>query len=191
MTRSLQLEIYKAYSDLAMKRKDYEAAIEGLQLALSKSNSPREKARFNYILAQLYQNANNSASASYHFNKAARASASFELAFNAHLNRALSDGSERVKKDLKKMARDSKNAAFKDQIFYALGLVELNNNREQEAKECLTKSAFFRCRIKDRKQCPMKNLEICHFLPRSLFQLKNTMTLALGLCRKITRMQKL
>ena len=47
-----------------------------------------------------------------------------------------------IKKDLKKMARDSKNAAFKDQIFYALGLVELNNNREQEAKECLTKSAF-------------------------------------------------
>ena len=41
MTRSLQLEIYKAYSDLAMKRKDYEAAIDGLQLALSKSIIPK------------------------------------------------------------------------------------------------------------------------------------------------------
>ena len=158
MNRSLQLEIYKAYSDLAMKRKDYEAAIDGLKLALSKSNSPREKARFNYILAQLYQNANNSGSASQYFNKAVSTSASFELAFNARLNRAVSDGSERVKKDLKQMARDSKNAAFKDQIFYALGLVELNNNRDQEAKECLTNSAFFSLSNKRQKAMSYEKL---------------------------------
>jgi hypothetical protein len=41
------------------------------------------------------------------------------------------------------MARDSKNAAFKDQIFYALGLVALNNNQKQEAKVYLTKICFF------------------------------------------------
>ena len=158
MKRSLQLEIYKAYSDLAMKRKDYEAAIDGLQLALSKSNSKREKARFNYILAQLYQNANNSESASYYYNKAVSTSASFELAFNARLNRAVSDGSEKVKKDLKKMARDSKNAAFKDQIFYALGMVELNNNREQDAKECLIKSAFFSLSNKRQKAMSYEKL---------------------------------
>ncbi|MEN9914626.1 MAG: hypothetical protein RL528_1385 [Bacteroidota bacterium] len=158
MTRSLHLEIYKAYSVLAMKRKDYEGAIEGLQLALSKSKKPRERARLNYILAQLYQNANNSANASHHFNKAVSASASFELAFNARLNRALSDGREGVKKDLKRMARDSKNAAFKDQIFYALGLVELNNNREQEAKECLTKSVFFSLSNKRQKAMSYEKL---------------------------------
>ncbi|MCX6195712.1 MAG: hypothetical protein NTY55_03535 [Flavobacteriia bacterium] len=158
MTRSLHLEIYKAYSDLAMKRKDYEGAIEGLQLALSKSKKPRERARLNYILAQLYQNANNSANASHHFNKAVSASASFELAFNARLNRALSDGSEGVKKDLKRMARDSKNAAFKDQIFYASGLVDLNNNQKQEAKVYLTKSAFFSLSNKRQKAMSYEKL---------------------------------
>ena len=158
MKQSLQLEIYKAYSDLAMKRKDYEDAIEGLQLAISKTNSPREKARFNYILAQLYQYTNNSGSASHHFNKAVSASASFEIAFNARLNRALSDGSEGVKKDLKRMARDSKNAAFKDQIFYALGLVELNNNQKQEAKEYLTKSAFYSISNKRQKAMAYEKL---------------------------------
>ena len=158
MSRSLQLEIYKAYSDLAMKRKDYEGAIEGLQLALSKSKKPKERARLNYILAQLYQNANNSANASHHFNKAVSASASFELAFNARLNRALSDGSEGVKKDLKRMARDSKNAAFKDQIFYALGLVDLNNNQKQEAKVYLTKSAFFSLSNKRQKAMSYEKL---------------------------------
>ena len=158
MKQSLQLEIYKAYSDLAMKRKDYEDAIDGLQLAISKTNSPREKARFNYILAQLYQYTNNSGSASHHFNKAVSASASFEIAFNARLNRALSDGSEGVKKDLKRMARDSKNAAFKDQIFYALGLVELNNNQKQEAKEFLTKSAFYSISNKRQKAMAYEKL---------------------------------
>ncbi|MCX6196430.1 MAG: hypothetical protein NTY55_07215 [Flavobacteriia bacterium] len=158
MKQSLQLEIYKAYSDLAMKRKDYEDAIDGLQLAISKTNSPREKARFNYILAQLYQYTNNSGSASHHFNKAVSASASFEIAFNARLNRALSDGSESVKKDLKRMARDSKNAAFKDQIFYALGLVELNNNQKQEAKEYLTKSAFYSISNKRQKAMAYEKL---------------------------------
>lgn len=158
MKQSLQLEINKAYSDLAMKRKDYEDAIDGLQLAISKTNSPREKARFNYILAQLYQYTNNSGSASHHFNKAVSASASFEIAFNARLNRALSDGSEGVKKDLKRMARDSKNAAFKDQIFYALGLVELNNNQKQEAKEYLTKSAFYSISNKRQKAMAYEKL---------------------------------
>ena len=158
MNRSLQLEIYKAYSNLAMKRRDYEGAIEGIQLALSKSKSSREKARLNYILAQLYQNADNSASASRYFNKAISTSASFELAFNARLNSALSDGREGVKKDLKRMARDSKNAAFKDQVFYALGLVALNNNQKQEAKVYLTKSAFFSLSNKRQKAMSYEKL---------------------------------
>ena len=158
MNRSLQLEIYKAYSNLAMKRRDYEGAIEGIQLALSKSKSSREKARLNYILAQLYQNADNSASASRYFNKAISTSASFELAFNARLNSALSDGREGVKKDLKRMARDSKNAALKDQVFYALGLVALNNNQKQEAKVYLTKSAFFSISNKRQKAMSYEKL---------------------------------
>ena len=158
MNRNLQLEIYKAYSNLAMKRRDYEGAIEGLHLALSKSKSSREKARLNYILAQLYQNADNSASASRYFNKAVSTSASFELAFNARLSRALTDGREGVKKDLKRMARDSKNAAFKDQIFYALGLVDLNNNQKQEAKVYLTKSAFFSLSNKRQKAMSYEKL---------------------------------
>ena len=158
MNTSLQLEIYKAYGDLAMKRKDYEAAIEGLKLAVPKSKTKREKARLNFILGQLYQKTNNSNSASYHFKKAVSISASFELAFNARLNLAVSDGRESFKKDLSRMIRDSKNAAFKDQIYYAMGLIELNNNHKQEAKECLTKSAFFSLSNKRQKAMSYEKL---------------------------------
>ena len=158
INKSLQAEIFKAYSDLAMRRKDYEAAIEGMKLAVSKSKSRREKARLNFILGQLYQKTNNSNSASYHFKKAVSISASFELAFNARLNLAVSDGRSSFKKDLTRMIRDSKNAAFKDQIYYVLGLLELNNNHKQEAKECLTKSAFFSLSNKRQKAMSYEKL---------------------------------
>ena len=158
INKSLQAEIFKAYSDLAMRRKDYEAAIEGMKLAVSKSKSRREKARLNFILGQLYQKTNNSNSASYHFKKAVSISASFELAFNARLNLAVSDGRSSFKKDLTKMIRDSKNAAFKDQIYYALGLLELNNNHKQDAKVCLTKSAFFSLSNKRQKAMSYEKL---------------------------------
>ena len=158
INKSLQAEIFKAYSDLAMRRKDYEAAIEGMKLAVSKSKSRREKARLNFILGQLYQKTNNSNSASYHFKKAVSISASFELAFNARLNLAVSDGRSSFKKDLTRMIRDSKNAAFKDQIYYALGLLELNNNHKQDAKECLTKSAFFSLSNKRQKAMSYEKL---------------------------------
>jgi hypothetical protein len=156
--KSLQVEIFKAYSDLALKRKDYEAAIEGLKLAVSKSKSKREKARLNFILGQLYQKTNNSNSASYHFKKAVSISAPFELAFNARLNLAVSDGRESFKKDLTRMIRDSKNAPFKDQIYYALGLIDLNNNHKQEAKEYLTKSTFFSLSNKRQKAMSYEKL---------------------------------
>ena len=158
INKSLQAEIFKAYSDLAMRRKDYEAAIEGMKLAVSKSKSRREKARLNFILGQLYQKTNNSNSASYHFKKAVSISASFELAFNARLNLAVSDGRSSFKKDLTRMIRDSKNAAFKDQIYYALGLLELNNNHKQDAKVCLTKSAFFSLSNKRQKAMSYEKL---------------------------------
>jgi hypothetical protein len=56
------------------------------------------------------------------------------------------------------MIRDSKNAAFKDQIYYAMGLIELNNNHKQEAKECLTKSAFFSLSNKRQKAMSYEKL---------------------------------
>lgn len=158
MDRTLQFEIYKAYSDLAMKRKDDEAAIEGLLLTISKSNNPKEKTRFNYILGQLYKNQNNSERANFHFNKAIKPSASFELAFNARLNRAVSDGRESVKRDLKWMLRDAKNAPYKDQIYYSLAAVELNNNEKEKAKEYLTNSAFFSISNKRQKAMSYEKL---------------------------------
>ena len=143
MSRSLQFDIYKAYADLAVKRKDYEAGKEGLLLAISKCKDNREKARLHFILAQLYQSANQKNLANFHFGKSIKASAAPEVAFNARLNKAITGTGENTSKDLKRMLRDSKNAPFKDQIYYSMALVELNKNRHEQALIYLTKSTFY------------------------------------------------
>ncbi|MBM3184764.1 MAG: hypothetical protein FJZ67_00550 [Bacteroidetes bacterium] len=143
MSRGLQFDIYKSYADLAVKRKDYDAGKEGLLLAISKCKDKRENARLHFILAQLYQSTNQLDSANYHFSKSIKASAAPEIAFNARLNKAITGTGENTAKDLKRMLRDSKNAPFKDQIYYSMALVELNKNNQNQAIVYLTKSTFY------------------------------------------------
>jgi hypothetical protein len=45
--------------------------------------------------------------------------------------------------DLQKMLRDAKNATFKDQIYYAMALMELNKGNKPLAKSHLTSAAFY------------------------------------------------
>ena len=52
-------------------------------------------------------------------------------------------GSLKLRKELMKMLRDPKNAEFKDQIYYALADMELQNGNINEGKVNLTLSAFY------------------------------------------------
>ena len=143
MSRKLQYDIYKTYADLAIKRKEYPEAIEGLNSAITKCPSPGEKTRLHFILGQLYQKSNVLDSARLHYSKALKAAAPFEISFNARLNRAISGGGDKLSKDLKRMLKDAKNAQYKDQIYYALANLEINRNNKVQAKVYLTESAFY------------------------------------------------
>ena len=143
MNKDLQFEIHKTYADLALRRKEYDEAIIGLQLAIEKCSNAKEKARLNYILAQVHQQLGNTSDATIHYTKAYRPAAAPEIAFNARLNRAIVSGDDKLMADLEKMLRDAKNATFKDQIYYAMALMELNKGNKPLAKSHLTSSAFF------------------------------------------------
>ena len=143
MSKNLQFEIHRAYADLALRRREYDVAIEGLELAIAKCSNAKEKARLHYILAQVHQQQNQLPDAAIHFGKAYKASASSDIAFNARLNRAIVSGDERLMGDLQKMLRDAKNATFKDQIYYAMALMEINKGNKPLAKSHLTSAAFY------------------------------------------------
>ncbi len=143
MTKKLQFEIHRTYADLALRRKEYDVAVEGLKLAIDKCPDAKEKARLNYILAQVYQQQNQLAEAATHYGKAFKAAAAPDIAFNARLNRAIVSGDDRLMADLQKMLRDAKNATFKDQIYYAMALMEINKGNKPLAKSHLTSAAFY------------------------------------------------
>ncbi|MEN9994795.1 MAG: hypothetical protein RL762_1452 [Bacteroidota bacterium] len=143
MSKNLQFEIHRTYADLALRRREYDVAIEGLKLAISKCSNAKEKARLHYILAQVYQQQNQLPDAAVHFGKAYKAAAASDIAFNARLNRAIVSGDERLMGDLQKMLRDAKNATFKDQIYYAMALMEINKGNKPLAKAHLTSAAFY------------------------------------------------
>ncbi|MCE2685798.1 MAG: hypothetical protein LW839_03050 [Cryomorphaceae bacterium] len=143
LSNKLQFETHRAYADLALRRKEYDLAIDGLSLAIAKCPNAKEKARLNYILGQVHQLQNKMPEAAFHYGKAYKAAAASDIAFNARLNRAMVSGDDRLMGDLQKMLRDAKNATFKDQIYYAMAIMELSKGNKPLAKAHLTSSAFY------------------------------------------------
>ena len=167
MSKSLQFEIFKAQAELAAKRKQYDDAAFSLSNAIPKCPNKQERARLHFILAQIYQLKGEVDSADFHYVKAYTAAAAYEVAFNARLNRAMLGNNVKLLKGLDKMLRDSKNAPYKDQIYYAKAVVELNRGNNPMAKSHLTNSAFYSTSNKRQKALSYEKLGDISFAERN------------------------
>ena len=141
--KGLEFEIAKNKAQLELLRKDRPKAIEYLIDATSLCKDKSERARLNFIIAQLYA-LEGSGEARDYFTKSIKGNSDFEMIFYAKINRALAggEGDEKIVKELKKMLKDGKNLEYKDQIYYALADIELDNGNEFQGKVYLTKSVF-------------------------------------------------
>ena len=110
-------------ADLMLKRKRYSEAIPFLELALSKEKDKKQAIRFNYLLAQLYQQAGNSQKAHSYYTNVIRKNPPYELDFNARMNRIQLNQKDvnTVRKELNKMIKNRNNKDYLDQLYYALG----------------------------------------------------------------------
>ncbi len=142
--KRLERDLAVAIAHYYIKQNEYIDAIKMLDIAIKKTVWKKDKARLQYILAQLYQELNQNDKASEAFRKVTRMNPSFIMAFNARINSAgvfSGEGNtEDLKKELNKMLRDKKNADFKDQIYYALGNVFFREGSREVAKENYKKS---------------------------------------------------
>jgi len=141
--KKLRYDLAITRAIFAEKRKDPEGEIKALTKALEYAKKSKDKARVNFILGQLYENTGDRAKAAYHYDRVKKYNAGYEMSFNANLKNALNAGGEKVRKSLKKMLRDTKNAEFKDQIYYTLGKMDQQESNEEGAKENYTRSAFY------------------------------------------------
>lgn len=138
-------ELAAVKADYFIKKGDFNKAKDQLKAAINATKKRKEKTRYTYILAQLYEEINNQDSAYFFYNEVLKKNSPYVMEFNARINRALmasakSGNINAIKKELVKMSKDEKNVDFYDRIFYALGDIALDEGEEDLALEYLKKS---------------------------------------------------
>lgn len=165
--KKLKLDLYTTSADLALKQNQYMAAIKSLEKALELVHKKKLKIRYTYILAQLYQQTGQFKKASEMYTRVIRKNPPYEMTFNARINLASvvevgSKNNRSIKDKLRRMLRDDKNKDYQDQIYFALGNIEMKegnrekaieyykqsvkastNNNAQKALACLTLADFY------------------------------------------------
>jgi len=137
--KSLERDFAIATAFYYKKQYEYDNAIRLLDIAIDKTFWKKDKARLQYIIAQLYQELGQNEAAAAAFRKVTKMNPDYTMAFNAMINGAgvfSGEGNtEDLKKQLNKMLRDKKNVDFRDQIYYALGNIFFREGNRDVAKD--------------------------------------------------------
>jgi tetratricopeptide (TPR) repeat protein len=154
--KGLKLEYYSTLAHVALKQSQYPKALKALEKAMPLVHKRKTKLRFYYILAQLYQQQGRLPEAVAMYTKVIRKNPPYEMNFNARINLASlvqsgTKDSRDIRQKLMRMARDEKNKDYLDQIYYALGNIEMNDGNTEKAIEDYKKSVIVSKINKDQK----------------------------------------
>lgn len=144
LPKHFAFELSKAKAMLALAEKDYQKATNELKFALSKARKKEDKARLNFIIGQLLQDAGDPSARDF-YTQSIRKNAPFEMSFNAKINRAIVSnlGNNEMIDELSKLAREERYLEFRDQIYFAMSRIELNRPDREQAKYYLSRSVFY------------------------------------------------
>ena len=123
--KKFQRDFLCVWTDYYMKKEDYPAAITILTRAIELTRKKPVKARYTFILAQLYEKIGDNVKASNYYSMVPGLHPSYEMEFTAQIKQGKlydtqSGDSRVIKKQLMRMLRDDKNIEYRDQIYYAL-----------------------------------------------------------------------
>lgn len=150
-------------ADYYIKRGMYKEAEDMLQAALKTKPSKRTRARYSFILAQLYELQNDNRKALQYYQKTIAAKPDYELVFNAKIKQArlfdVKTGNvSKLKRDLQSMTRDVKNKEYLDVIYYTLG--EIYEKEKNEALAIANYKLSVRTSIQNPKQKALSYLKL-------------------------------
>jgi tetratricopeptide (TPR) repeat protein len=150
--KKLEVDYHATMADFYIQQGEYKQAIEPLEEAIKSCRNKKRRARYMFVLAQLYQALGDGTMATHYYTKVANSSAPYEMQFQAKINKALSatSGGEEIRKELNKMLRDEKNAEFKDQIYYALAEMDMKEGNIADAKSNYSNSVYWS--VKNQRQ---------------------------------------
>lgn len=111
-----------------IKKGNYRQAIPYLQTAIKAESNKKQKARMNFLLAQLYTRTGDKTLAYKAYGDVIKRNPPYRTEFNARIKQTEvfpGGNPEKVIKMLRKMARSEKNKEYLDQVYYALGNIYL------------------------------------------------------------------
>ena len=127
-------------ADFYLKQEDYNKAIDFLEIAFKDCKKRKFKARYAYILAQLYSQQGNGTNAYKYYDKSLGYGPNDDMAFNAKLNlatyKAFAEGNPKKAKEMfLDMLDQEKYKDYQDQVYFALAqLCEKEKEFDEEAK---------------------------------------------------------
>lgn len=139
-----QDQLSAVQADLDLKRGKVDDAIVDLEHAVQIADKKKDRVRWSFILAQLYQAKGLDDKAIAQYNKVSRMSPPYEMGFHADIFQALAfdrGNSKTIRQKLARMLRDEKNKDHFDMIHYALADLDLKENKPGDAVAHLKASA--------------------------------------------------
>lgn len=139
-------DLYTAEAYLWIKQKQYDKAIPPLEKAIQTAEKKKDRARLAYILAQLLYRSGNTEQAYAAFNKVLDSKPEYDMLFNAQLRLIQSGWSNKkmssaeANNALEKLNRDEKNAEYRDQIYFVMADIALQDGQRKEAIAYLRQS---------------------------------------------------
>lgn len=132
---NVKKEIPLVYADFYLSRENYNAAYPYLERGLELSSNHDVVTRIYFILGQINQLDKDFNKATSNYAKVVKRNPPYKMAFEAQMNIAQcydegTGDSKQINKVLLKMAKETKNAEYLDQIYYALAQVAATDNKD-------------------------------------------------------------
>lgn len=132
------------YAEFYMKQNAYDDVIKRLKEAVKYTKSSAYRARYHFIMGQLYEMKDDAQKAKIHFALAIKNKPVYDMVFYAKMKESIlhKDPASiaKAKKELLKMTKDIKNEDMKDVIYYTLGQMEEKENNIDKALEYYAQS---------------------------------------------------
>ncbi|MBK9994133.1 MAG: tetratricopeptide repeat protein [Saprospiraceae bacterium] len=141
----LKAELYASIADLHLKNGKKDEAITSLRQAIALTKSKKVRARYNYIIGQLYQQQNRFVNSNEYFTNCHKLKPNYDMAFHAKLNTFLNDAkagenTEVVRNGLLKLIKDPKNIDYAGEIYFTLAQLSLQQKNVDEVVQYLNQS---------------------------------------------------
>ena len=138
-------ELSAVQANLDIHRGKVDNAVISLEHAVQITKTKKDRIRWSFILAQLYQMKGQEEKAIAMYNKVSRMGPPYEMGFHAQIFQALAldhGNSKSIRQKMAKMLRDEKNKDHYDMIHYALAELDLKDNQRDDAIAQLKLSAL-------------------------------------------------